>query len=58
MKRSADVAGLVIGLLALAIGGLGLWAALGTVVWSAVAVLAPVLLVAFGLIGILASRGS
>lgn len=57
MKPRADVVGLVVGLVVVAIAALGLWAAFGTVHWPAVAVAAPSSLVVFGLIGLLASRG-
>lgn len=57
MKPRTDVVALVVGLLAVALAVLGLWAAFGVVNWAAVAVAAPVSLVAFGLVGLFASRG-
>lgn len=57
MKPRTDVVALVLGLVAVTLGGLGLWAAFGTVSWSAVAVAAPLCLVVFGLLGLVASRG-
>lgn len=56
-RHRPDVVALVTGLLAIALALLGLWAAFGSVNWSAVAVLAPVSLVVFGLVGLVASRG-
>ena len=57
MTPRGDVLGLVVGLLAVALAVLGLWQAFGTVSWSAVAIVAPLLVVMVGLIGLLASRG-
>ena len=57
MNGRGDVLGLVVGLLAVALAALGLWEAFGTVVWSAVAIAAPLLVVIVGLVGLLASRG-
>ncbi len=56
MKPRTDVVALVVGLVVVALGALGLWAAFGVVNWSAVAIAAPISLVAFGLVGLLASR--
>lgn len=56
-KLRTDVVALVVGLVAVAIAALGLWAAFGTVNWAMVAVAAPVSLVVVGLVGLLASRG-
>lgn len=58
MKLKADVTALVIGLLSLLLAALGLWSAFGTVNWSWVGVAAPLCLVVFGLLGLLASRRS
>lgn len=57
MMPRTDVVALVVGLVALALAALGLWAAFCVVNWAAIAIAAPVSLVAFGLIGLLASRG-
>lgn len=57
MKPRTDVVALVVGLVLIAVAALGLWEAFGTVAWSTVAIAAPVCLVAFGLIGLFASRG-
>ena len=56
MSPRTDVVALVVGLLACALAGLGLWAAFGTVTWSAVTLAVPILLVVVGLVGLLASR--
>ncbi|MFP5415622.1 MAG: hypothetical protein ACLGHZ_01890 [Actinomycetes bacterium] len=56
MKPRTDVVALVVGLLACAIAGLGLWEAFGTLSWSAVTVAVPILLVAVGVVGLWASR--
>ena len=57
MRPRTDVVALVVGLVAVALGALGLWAAFGTVDWGAVAVAALASLVVFGLVGLIASRG-
>lgn len=57
MKPRTDVVALVIGLVLLALAGVGLWEAFSAVAWSTVAIAAPVCLVVFGLIGLFASRG-
>ena len=57
MRRRTDVVALVVGLLAVALAALGLWAGFGTVNWGSVAIAAPVALMAAGLIGLVASRG-
>lgn len=57
-RRRSDVVGLLTGLMACALAGLGLWAAFGTVAWSVVAVAAPIVLVVLGVVGLLASRRS
>ena len=57
MKPRTDVVALVIGLVLMALAGVGLWEAFGAVAWSTVAIAAPVCLVVFGLIGLFASRG-
>lgn len=56
MTPRSDVVALVVGLLACALAGLGLWEAFGTVSWSAVTVAVPILLVLVGVVGLLASR--
>lgn len=56
MKRSVDATALVTGLVALLIALVGLWAAFGSVPWPTLGALVPLLLVAFGLIGLFASR--
>ncbi len=58
MTPRPDAASLVIGLVSLLVAGLGLWMALGVVNWSWVGVAAPLSLVAFGLLGLFASRKS
>ena len=58
MNPRPDAASLVIGLVSLLVAGLGLWMALGAVNWSWVGVAAPLSLVAFGLLGLFASRKS
>ena len=56
MKRSTDTTAVIIGLLALFIAGIGLWDAFGTVDWAAAGVLAPVLLIIVGIVGLLTTR--
>lgn len=56
MKPRTDVAGLVTGLLALALAGLGLWSAFGVVNWAWVGFIAPLGLVGLGILGLLGSR--
>ncbi|HHU38955.1 MAG TPA: hypothetical protein GXZ45_06735 [Propionibacterium sp.] len=57
MTPRTDVVALVVGLVAIALAALGLWAGFGVVNWATVAIAAPVSLVVFGLIGLFASRG-
>ena len=56
MRPRTDVTALVAGLLACALAGLGRGGAFGVIAWSVVAVVAPVILVVVGVIGLFASR--
>ncbi|MDO5533181.1 MAG: hypothetical protein Q4F65_00825 [Propionibacteriaceae bacterium] len=58
MRPRTDVVALVVGLIAVAVAALGLWAAFGAVSWPAVAIAAPLALVVVGLVGLVASRGN
>ena len=56
MSARPDVTALVLGLLVLTIAGLGLWMAFGTVNWTVMGLALPLALVAFGVVGLTASR--
>lgn len=56
MKRTVDGAALVIGLVALLIASIALWAAVAPVPWAQLGAFVPLSLVVFGLIGLAASR--
>ncbi len=56
MKRSIDTTAVIVGLLALLVAGIGLWEAFGTVDWTTAGVIAPVLLIVVGLVGLLTTR--
>lgn len=56
MRRRADGTALITGLLALLIAVIALWTAFGTVSWADASAFIPLVLVAFGLIGLFASH--
>ena len=56
MRRRADVTGLILGLLFLLLAAVGLWAAFGTVDWTALGLALPFALVALGMLGLNLSR--
>lgn len=56
MMPRPDVTALVLGLLVLTVAALGLWMAFGTVNWSVTGLVIPLFLVAFGIVGLTASR--
>jgi hypothetical protein len=54
--RRADVTGLTAGLLFLVLAAVALWAAFGTVDWTAVGLALPFALVAIGMLGLNLTR--
>ncbi|MFV0405571.1 MAG: hypothetical protein ACK5LN_01905 [Propioniciclava sp.] len=56
MKPRVDATALVIGLMALLIASITLWSSFGSVSWAGLGALIPILLVAFGLLGLFVSR--
>lgn len=56
MNRRADVGALIAGLLFLLLAAVGLWAAFGTVDWTALGFGLPFALVAIGMLGLNLTR--
>lgn len=56
MNRSIDTTAVIVGLLALVVATIGLWEAFGIVDWATAGVVAPVLLIVVGLVGLLTTR--
>lgn len=56
MKRRIDGLALTIGLVALLIAAIAVWTSLGSVPWTDVGAFVPLILVAFGLVGLFASH--
>lgn len=56
MPRPANPASLIFGLLGLMLGGVALWNAFGVIDWNLLRVIAPLSLVAVGVLGLTLSR--
>ncbi len=56
MRRPANPASLIVGLLGLMLGGVALWNAFGVIDWNLLRVIAPLSLVAVGVLGLTLSR--
>jgi len=53
---TADVASLVVGLLACLLAAIALWTAFGSVNWALVSLAAPIALITVGLLGLILAR--
>lgn len=56
MRTPANPASLIVGLLGLMLGGVALWNAFGVIDWNLLRVIAPLSLVAVGVLGLTLSR--